>query len=57
MPEEHGTYQGVSVDHPSIVAACQNIAKSGGTKEEAQRITGMPMEVVDKHFKRALAKD
>jgi hypothetical protein len=45
------------VDHPSIVAACQNIAKSGGTKEEAQRITGMPMEVVDKHFKRALAKD
>lgn len=53
MAEEHGTYQGVSVNHPSIVAAIHNTKKSGGTKESAMKITGMPMEVVDRHWQSA----
>ncbi len=43
------TYGGVSVDHPSIKAAIQTMAKQGRKVEEIMRVTGMPGEVVRKH--------
>jgi hypothetical protein len=42
-------YQGVSVDHPSIVSAIKNMTKDGQRVEEIARVVGMPIEVVRKH--------
>lgn len=44
-------YKGVHVDHGSIVSAIKNLAKQGKSKEEAQRIVGMPREVIDRHYR------
>jgi len=46
-------YQGVSVEHPRIVDTIKNCKKQGMTKEQAQRIVGMPMEIIDKVYNRA----
>ncbi len=50
------TYQGVSVNHPSIVATIKKMAKEGRKKEEIARIVGMPMEVVERHSRDAERK-
>ena len=42
---------GVSVEHPTIREYIRNAAKQGFPKEHAMKITGMPMEVVDKHYR------
>ena len=44
------TYQGVRVNHPTIVATIQNMVKQGKKLEEIMRITGMPGEVVRKYM-------
>ena len=46
-------YAGLDVDHPRIVDAIKQGAKRGMTKEQIQKVVGMPMEVVDKHFQNA----
>ena len=46
-PAEYG---GVSVEHPLIVNTIQNAAKQGMSKERIMKITGMPAEVVDRHY-------
>lgn len=43
-------YQGVDVDHPSIVSSIKECKKQGMSKERASQIVGMPMEVVDKYY-------
>lgn len=43
------TYGGVSVDHPSIVDAIKNMAKSGKKLPEIMRVVGQPAEVVRRH--------
>jgi len=43
------TYGGVSVDHPSIVAAIKNMAKEGRKVKEIMRVVGQPAEVVRRH--------
>jgi len=43
-------YQGVSVEHPRIVDTIKKCKKQGMTKEQAQKIVGMPMEVIDRHY-------
>ena len=47
------SYQGVSVDHPRVVDTIKNCKKQGMTKEQAQKIVGMPMEIIDKVYNRA----
>jgi hypothetical protein len=47
---ETPTYAGVSVEHPRIVDTIKQCAKQGMSKEQAMKITGMPMVVVDKHY-------
>ncbi len=47
------TYGNVSADHPTIVTACKNLAKQGVSKEQAMKIVGMPMEVIDRHYRAA----
>lgn len=42
-------YAGVSTEHPSIVASIHNMTKQGKSKEEIQRVVGMPREVVERH--------
>lgn len=53
MVSEHGVYGGVSVDHPRIVDTIHKMKKDGRTKEDAMRIVGMPMEVIDRHWQTA----
>lgn len=43
-------YKGVSVEHPVIRDYIKNAKKQGFTKEHASKISGMPMEVVDKIY-------
>ena len=43
------TYTGVSVDHPSIVAAIKNMAKDGRKLKEIMKVVGMPADVVRRH--------
>ena len=45
MPE----YNGVDVDHPSIVNAVHNMTKQGKKIEDIMQVTGMPAEVVKMH--------
>jgi hypothetical protein len=45
-------YKGVDVNHPSIVKAMTSMVKQGIPKERAMKLTGMPAEVVDKHYKK-----
>lgn len=47
MPE----YKGVDVEHPTIREYVRNAAKQGWEKERAMKISGMPMEVVDKIYR------
>lgn len=44
-------YAGVHVDHPRIVEYGKNLAKQGKSKEHAQRVLGMPREVVDRIYR------
>lgn len=44
------TYAGVRVDHPDIVALIKNCARQRREKEEAQKLSGMPYEVVDRYY-------
>ena len=46
MPQ---AYQGVSVDHPSIVSSIKTMAKQGKKVSEIMRVVGMPKEVVERH--------
>lgn len=43
------TYQGVSVNHPSIVSTIKNMVKQGAKREDIVKVTGMPKEVVEKY--------
>jgi hypothetical protein len=45
------TYQGVSVEHPSIVSSIKNMVKQGRSTEEIQRTIGMPREIIEKYQK------
>lgn len=42
---------GVPVDNPQITEAIKNMAKNGVPKERAMKLSGMPMEVVDKNYR------
>jgi transposase len=46
-------YNGVDVDHPSIVSSVKNLTKQGKRIEEIVRIVGMPFEVVEKYMREA----
>lgn len=50
MAEEHGKFMGVSTSDPDIVNAIHRMRDKGQSKEEALRVVGMPMEVIDKHW-------
>lgn len=43
---------GTRADNPSIVSTIKECAKQGFSKEHAMKITGVPMEIVDKHYKK-----
>lgn len=43
------SYAGVNVNHPSIVAGIQTLAKQGKGVGEISRVIGMPAEVVKRH--------
>jgi len=42
-------YNGVSVEHPSIIDAIHNLTKQGKPVEYIMRVVGMPQEVVQRH--------
>lgn len=42
---------GVSVEDPRIREYTRNMAKSGVSKDEAQKRIGMPREVIDRYYK------
>ena len=46
-------FAGVDVNHPSIVSTIRNGVKQGMSAEHLRKITGMPMEVVEKHVRDA----
>lgn len=46
--EGPASYNGVSVEHPSIQSSIRNLIKQGRTNEDICRIIGMPQEVVDR---------
>jgi hypothetical protein len=46
-------YQGVDVDHPTIVAAIKAMAKQGDSTEKISQVVGMPYEVVKKYEREA----
>lgn len=50
MAEEHGKFMGVSTDDSDIVNAIHRMRDKGHTKEQALRVVGMPMEVIDRHW-------
>ena len=43
------TYNGVSVEHPSIVSSIKNMVKQGRRIEEIQKVVGMPREIIEKY--------
>lgn len=47
------SYAGVDVNHPDLVKAVKQMKKNGVDKEKAARLAGMPMEVIDKHYRDA----
>ena len=47
------THNGVSVEHPTIREYIKNMAKKGEPKAHAMKVSGMPMEVVDKIYQDA----
>jgi len=49
MTDEHREYNGVDMDHPSIVNAVQNMIRRGEGKEKIMKVVGCPGEIVDKH--------
>jgi hypothetical protein len=51
MNTQESTYGGVNVTHPKIVEAIKNCAKRGVAKEQAQKVIGMPREIIDKHYR------
>jgi hypothetical protein len=52
---EHGTFNGVSVEDPTVVSTIRNGIKMGWNNETICRVVGMPQEVVDKQ--RALVRN
>ena len=42
-------YNGVNVNHPSIVSTIKNMVKQGAKREDIVRVTGMPKEIVEKY--------
>lgn len=46
-------FRGVDVEHPRIVEGIKELAKKGYSKDEAQKIIGMPREVIDREYRRA----
>ena len=54
---ETPTYQGVHVDHPTIVDAIKNLVKQGRRREDIVRIVGMPHEVVQSVEQRMSRRD
>lgn len=42
-------YNGVSVEHPSIVSSIKVMVKQGRKTEDIQRVIGMPREVIEKY--------
>lgn len=46
-------FAGVDVSHPSIVSTIRTGVKNGMGAEHLQKITGMPMEVVERHIRDA----
>ena len=42
-------YNGVDVDHPTIVSTIKKMVEEGKPKSEIVRVVGMPHEVVEKH--------
>ena len=44
-------YSGVSVENPRIREYVRNCAKQGMSKEQAQKIIGMPREVIERYYK------
>lgn len=44
-------YNGVNVNHPSIIAGIQNMTRQGRPKEEIMQVIGVPGEVVERHQK------
>lgn len=44
-------YAGVSTEHPTIVATIRNLARKGESMAVAQKIVGMPLEVIVKHYR------
>jgi hypothetical protein len=55
QPSSAATFNGVSVDDPTIVATIRNGIKMGWNNETICRVVGMPQEVVDKQ--RALVRN
>jgi len=45
--------QGVSVDHPRIRDFIKGAAKQGRSREEIAKLSGQPLEVVDRHIRDA----
>lgn len=45
-------YQGVDVNHPSIVSTIKNMVKQGEKIETIQKVVGMPREVIERHSRR-----
>lgn len=52
MAEVHEQkYQGVSTDHPGIKDFIKGAHKQGRSKEEIAKLSGMPIEVVERHIR------
>jgi hypothetical protein len=47
---------GVDVEHPRMRVFLERCAKDGVTKERAQKLSGMPYEVVDRYYQQAKSK-
>lgn len=50
MPE----YNGVDVEHPSVVNSIKQMLKDGRKKEDIMRVVGVPHEVVESVAKRSV---
>jgi len=42
-------YNGVNVNHPSIVSTIKNMVKQGARREDIVKVTGMPREIIEKY--------
>lgn len=53
---EEPRYKGVEVSNPRIQDFLKNCKKIGVEKEKAMKLSGMPMEVVDKAYREDVKK-